>query len=141
MRWDILKDFELVSLVAAVEWGLVAGNQTSFKSAADLIAAAGVGFCCARWIRRTANGCLVGPNPSSQCADELRSPPTETLHGVVESVDQRSDAIRLRLSSGTAEQFKVQDGLMFDAVRFGDAVEVLVQSVDGLRTIVSLLEK
>ena len=41
----------------------------------------------------------------------------------------------------TAEQFKVQDGLMFDAVRFGDAVEVLVQSVDGLRTIVSLLEK
>ena len=48
MRWDILKDFELVSLVATVEWGLVAGNQTSFKSAADLIAAAGVGFCCAR---------------------------------------------------------------------------------------------
>jgi tripartite-type tricarboxylate transporter receptor subunit TctC len=40
MRWDILKDFEPVSLVATVEWGLVAGNQTSFKSAADLIAAA-----------------------------------------------------------------------------------------------------
>jgi tripartite-type tricarboxylate transporter receptor subunit TctC len=40
MRWDILKDFEPVSLVATVEWGLVTGNQTSFKSAADLIAAA-----------------------------------------------------------------------------------------------------
>src|SRR6058998_425589 len=40
MRWDILKDFEPVSLVATVEWGLIAGNQTSFKSAADLIAAA-----------------------------------------------------------------------------------------------------
>jgi tripartite-type tricarboxylate transporter receptor subunit TctC len=40
MRWDILKDFEPVSLVATVEWGLVAGNQTSYKSAADLIAAA-----------------------------------------------------------------------------------------------------
>jgi len=40
MRWDILKDFEPVSLVATVEWGLVAANQTSFKSAADLIAAA-----------------------------------------------------------------------------------------------------
>ena len=40
MPWDILKDFEPVSLVATVEWGLVAGNQTSFKSAADLIAAA-----------------------------------------------------------------------------------------------------
>src|SRR3954451_6744833 len=40
MRWDILKDFESVSLVATVEWGLIAGNQTNFKSAADLIAAA-----------------------------------------------------------------------------------------------------
>jgi tripartite-type tricarboxylate transporter receptor subunit TctC len=40
MRWDILKDFEPVSLVATVEWGLITGNQTSFKSAADLIAAA-----------------------------------------------------------------------------------------------------
>jgi tripartite-type tricarboxylate transporter receptor subunit TctC len=40
MRWDILKDFEPVSLAATVEWGLIAGNQTNFKSAADLIAAA-----------------------------------------------------------------------------------------------------
>jgi tripartite-type tricarboxylate transporter receptor subunit TctC len=40
MRWDILKDFAPVSLVATVEWGLIAGNKTSYKSAADLIAAA-----------------------------------------------------------------------------------------------------
>jgi tripartite-type tricarboxylate transporter receptor subunit TctC len=40
MRWDILKDFEPVSLVATVEWGLVTGNRTGFNSAADLIAAA-----------------------------------------------------------------------------------------------------
>src|SRR5438309_4502214 len=40
MRWDILKDFEPVSLVATVEWGLVASNKASFKTAADLIAAA-----------------------------------------------------------------------------------------------------
>ena len=40
MRWDILKDFEPVSLVATVEWGLIVNNQASFKSAADLIAAA-----------------------------------------------------------------------------------------------------
>jgi tripartite-type tricarboxylate transporter receptor subunit TctC len=40
MRWDILKDFEPVSLVATVEWGLITSNQTNFKSAADLIAAA-----------------------------------------------------------------------------------------------------
>src|SRR5437879_6716989 len=40
MRWDILKDFEPVSLVVTVEWGLVATNQTPYKTAADLIAAA-----------------------------------------------------------------------------------------------------
>ncbi len=40
MTWDILKDFEPVSLVATVEWGLVAGNDTPYRSAADLIAAA-----------------------------------------------------------------------------------------------------
>src|SRR4030088_894791 len=40
MRWDILKDFEPVSLVATVEWGLIANNQTSYNTAADLIAAA-----------------------------------------------------------------------------------------------------
>src|SRR5437762_11027385 len=40
MRWDILSDLEPVSLVATVEWGLVAGNQTDYRSEADLIAAA-----------------------------------------------------------------------------------------------------
>jgi tripartite-type tricarboxylate transporter receptor subunit TctC len=40
MPWDILKDFEPVSLVATVEWGLIAGNKTGYNTAADLIAAA-----------------------------------------------------------------------------------------------------
>ena len=31
MRWDILKDFEPVSLVATVEWGLIANNQTELQ--------------------------------------------------------------------------------------------------------------
>ena len=77
----------------------------------------------------------------TQAAVDTQPPSTETLNGVVDSIDQRSDAIRLRLPSGAMEQLKVQDGLMFDAVRFGDAVEVVVQSVDGFRTIVTLLEK
>jgi tripartite-type tricarboxylate transporter receptor subunit TctC len=38
--WDILKDFEPVSLVATIEWGLVANNDAPFKNAADLITAA-----------------------------------------------------------------------------------------------------
>ena len=40
MPWDILKDFEPVSLVATVEWGLVVPADSPVKSAADLIAAA-----------------------------------------------------------------------------------------------------
>ncbi|HVO91021.1 MAG TPA: tripartite tricarboxylate transporter substrate binding protein [Casimicrobiaceae bacterium] len=40
MPWDILKDFEPVSLVATVEWGLVVNNNSPYKTAADLIAAA-----------------------------------------------------------------------------------------------------
>jgi tripartite-type tricarboxylate transporter receptor subunit TctC len=40
MPWDILRDFEAVSLVATVEWGLVVGADAPEHSAADLIAAA-----------------------------------------------------------------------------------------------------
>jgi tripartite-type tricarboxylate transporter receptor subunit TctC len=40
LPWDILRDFQPVSLVATIEWGLVAGNDTPYRSAADLIAAA-----------------------------------------------------------------------------------------------------
>jgi tripartite-type tricarboxylate transporter receptor subunit TctC len=40
MPWDILKDFEPVSLVATVEWGLVANNSAPYNTAAELIAAA-----------------------------------------------------------------------------------------------------
>ncbi len=38
--WDILRDFEPVSLVATIEWGLVTTPTSPYKSAADLIAAA-----------------------------------------------------------------------------------------------------
>ena len=38
--FDILRDFEPVSLVATIEWGLVANNDAGIKSAADLIGAA-----------------------------------------------------------------------------------------------------
>jgi tripartite-type tricarboxylate transporter receptor subunit TctC len=40
LPWDILKDFAPISLVATVEWGLVANNDASFKSPAGLIEAA-----------------------------------------------------------------------------------------------------
>src|SRR6202008_4835883 len=40
MPWDILRDFEPISLVATVEWGLVVSNDSPYRSAADLITAA-----------------------------------------------------------------------------------------------------
>jgi tripartite-type tricarboxylate transporter receptor subunit TctC len=40
MPWDILKDFEPVSLVATVEWGLVVNADSPIRTAADLIASA-----------------------------------------------------------------------------------------------------
>ncbi len=40
MPWDILRDFEPVSLVATMEWALVVPPGSPYKSAADLIAAA-----------------------------------------------------------------------------------------------------
>ena len=40
MPWDIQKDFEPISLVATVEWGLVVDADSNFKSAQDLIQAA-----------------------------------------------------------------------------------------------------
>jgi len=40
LPWDILRDFEPVSLVATIEWGLVANNGSGIASPADLIALA-----------------------------------------------------------------------------------------------------
>src|SRR5262245_42754832 len=56
-------------------------------------------------------------------------PAIDTFRGTVASVDQSEDTITIRLGSGRTEQFKVQDGLIFDAVRYGDQVEVSVQTI------------
>ena len=40
MPWDIQKDFETISLVATVEWGVVVPADSAIRTAADLIAAA-----------------------------------------------------------------------------------------------------
>ena len=51
---------------------------------------------------------------------------------------KQNDRIKIRLSPETSELLKVQDGLIFNAVRFGDQVKVLVQDIAGERTIVDL---
>jgi tripartite-type tricarboxylate transporter receptor subunit TctC len=40
MTWDPVKDFEPVSLVGVIEWGMITGPNTPYKTAADVIAAA-----------------------------------------------------------------------------------------------------
>ena len=64
--------------------------------------------------------------------------PTETLRGIVDSVDQGNDTMKIRFPKETTEQFKVQDGLIFNAVRYGDEVEVRIQNIAGAKTIVGL---
>ena len=65
-------------------------------------------------------------------------PATATLRGVVDSADEGHDTLKVRLSQDKTEEFKVQDGLIFNAVRFGDTVEVTVEKTGEKRTIVSL---
>ena len=72
-------------------------------------------------------GAAVGSRPAS-----------ESLHGIVDSVNQGNDTIEIRLSPDKTEQFRVQDGLVFNSVRYGDQVEITVQNIAGAQTIVGL---
>lgn len=74
-------------------------------------------------------------------ATAIHPPATEILRGVVDSIDERNDTIRIRLSPDKAEPFKVQDGLLFNAVRFGDPVAFSVQDISGFRTIVGFTKE
>lgn len=67
-----------------------------------------------------------------------RPRPQETLHGVIIGIDERNDRITLRLAKDASADFRVQDGLLFNAVRDGDQVEITVQNIEGTRTIVDL---
>jgi hypothetical protein len=65
----------------------------------------------------------------------------ETLRGVVAAVDERNDRISVRLAPDATADLKVRDGLLFNAVRYGDQVEVTVENIDGAKTIVGLIKK
>jgi hypothetical protein len=71
----------------------------------------------------------------------LPKPMTEMISGVVASVDERSDTIKIQRSPESAEELKVQDGLLFSAVRYGDPVQVIVENINGVRTIVGLVKR
>jgi Cu/Ag efflux protein CusF len=63
------------------------------------------------------------------------------LRGVVVSVDQRNDRITVRLSPNATAELRVRDGLLFNAVRYGDEVEVTVEDLNGAKTIVGLTKQ
>jgi protein-tyrosine-phosphatase len=62
----------------------------------------------------------------------------QMLRGVVRGVDERNDRITVRLISDITEDFRVLDGLIFNAVHNGDKVELTVENIDGSKTVVGL---
>jgi hypothetical protein len=67
---------------------------------------------------------------------------SETFGGIVARTDERNDTLTIQLSStGASGDFKVQDGLLFNSVRYGDPVEITVETIDGARTITGLKKK
>ena len=64
--------------------------------------------------------------------------PRVTLQGVITAIDERNDRVTLRLASDDSGDFRVQDGLIFNAVRTGDRVEITIENIGGAKTIVGL---
>jgi Cu/Ag efflux protein CusF len=79
------------------------------------------------------------PDDKPALAEQPR--PQQILRGMVTGVDERSDRLTVRLAEGSSSDFKVQDALVFNAVRFGDEVEIIVENVEGAKTIVGLKEE
>jgi hypothetical protein len=66
----------------------------------------------------------------------------ETFAGIIASTDEGNDTLTIqRSSTGTSGDFKVQDGLLFNSLRYGDPVEITVETIDGARTITGLKKK
>jgi protein-tyrosine-phosphatase len=62
----------------------------------------------------------------------------ETLQGAITAIDERNDRVTLRLASDDSSEFRVQDGLIFNAVHPGDRVEITIENIGGAKTIVGL---
>jgi hypothetical protein len=85
----------------------------------------------------------LGPNePGSVPALASNASPRETLKGVVASTNEQNDTLTIQIAStGAPGDFKVRDGLIFNAVRYGDPVEITVETIDGAKTIVALTKQ
>ncbi|WP_159008361.1 hypothetical protein [Bradyrhizobium sp. S69] len=82
----------------------------------------------------------LGPNErGSAPALASNASARETLKGVVASTNEQNDTLTIQLAStGISGDFKVLDGLIFNSVRYGDLVEITVEMIGGMKTIVAL---
>src|SRR3954471_24695450 len=71
----------------------------------------------------------------------------QSMTGTISKVDEASGKVAIQQtqsgtvgagSGGAAEEFKVQDGLLFNAVKPGDKVTVTVTEIGGVKTITKL---
>ena len=70
----------------------------------------------------------------------------QSMTGTISKVDEANGKIAIQqtqggtvgASSGAAEEFKVQDGLVFNAVKPGDKVTFTVTDTGGVKTITKL---
>lgn len=62
----------------------------------------------------------------------------ETLRGVITARDERHDTMTVHADSGIDRDFKVRDGLTDNAIHCGDFVEITVENIGGMKTIVGL---
>jgi hypothetical protein len=75
----------------------------------------------------------------SACSAASNASAPETFRGIVASANERNDTLTIQLSAtGASNDFRVQDGLLFNAVRYGDRVEITVETIDGAKTIIAL---
>lgn len=73
----------------------------------------------------------------------------ESMKGEITAINEATGKISIKQNSGTtgsgstaaATEFKVQDGLLFNAVRPGDIVTFTAEKVDGVMTIKKLTKE
>lgn len=65
----------------------------------------------------------------------------ETIRGTIASIDERNDKVTVRLPSDETTDLKVEDGLLFNALRYGDAVQMTVRTVGNSKEIVSVIRE
>ena len=72
----------------------------------------------------------------------------QSMRGVITKVDEPKGIISIQQSSTVAttsgapvDDFKVQDGLMFNALQSGDKVQFTIETMNGAKTITKLTKE